>query len=305
LLKKLSIDIVIPFYGDPKLFREAVESVLAQSDPDWHLTVVDDVYTDRAPGEWLVGLADRRITYIRNETNLGVNGNFDKCAQLASADIASIIGCDDALLPNYVARVRSMLTQYPTADYVQPGVRVMDSEGHEAAPLADRVKAHYRPKIARPTLLGGEHLAQSLLRGNWTYFPSIAWRTIRLKRHGFRQDLEVVLDLALQIDIVVEDGWMVLDTEPSFRYRRHAASVSSWTADDGSRFIEEGTFFAECAERMRVLGWNRAARIARWHFSSRLNALTRVPASVKASDRDGVSLLVRYAFRLPAKRRIS
>lgn len=295
----------MPFYGEPRLFREAVESILAQTDQDWHLTVVDDVYPDPAPGRWLVGLADERITYIRNEANLGVNGNFEKCARLATAQITSIIGCDDALLPNYVARIRSILKQYPTADYVQPGVQVMDGEGHDSAPLADRVKAHYRPKVAGTTLLGGENLAQSLLRGNWTYFPSIAWRTSKLKEHGFRQDLKVVLDLALQIDIVVARGQMALDTVPSFRYRRHAASVSSWTADDGSRFVEEGSFFAECAERMRALGWHRASRVARWHFSSRLNALTRLPASVKALDRSGFWLLIRYVFRPPTADRIS
>ena len=44
------LDVVMPFYGDPGLFRAAVESVLAQSDGDWRLVVIDDVYPDTARG---------------------------------------------------------------------------------------------------------------------------------------------------------------------------------------------------------------------------------------------------------------
>lgn len=50
---------------------------------------------------------------------------------------------------------------------------------------------------------------------------------------------------------------------------------------------------------MTALGWNHAARIAVRHVSSRLNALTRVPASVKARDRRGIRILVRHAFGRP------
>lgn len=294
-----SIDLMMPFYGDPALFRLAVESILGQTDPLWHLVVIDDQYPDAEPGRWLEGLADPRISYLRNATNLGVSGNFRKCAALATADFTTIVGCDDLLLPNYVARVRQLLTDFPGADFVQPGVLVMDAAGQDSFPLADRVKRRCRPRADGPVELSGEDLAASLLRGTWTYFPSIAWRTSRLQRHGFREDLDVALDLALEIDIIVTGGRLVLDDTPSFRYRRHSGSVSSWTANDGSRFVEERRFFLECAGRMAELGWNRAAGVAVRHVSSRLNALTRVPASVRAGDRRGIRILVGHALGRP------
>jgi len=37
-----TIDIMLPYYGDVALMQNAVRSVIAQSDPDWRLTVVDD-----------------------------------------------------------------------------------------------------------------------------------------------------------------------------------------------------------------------------------------------------------------------
>jgi len=82
-----------------------------------------------------------------------------------------------------------------------------------------------------------------------------------------------------------------------FSYRRHDASVSSATAVNGTRFAEERAFFDEAERRCRALGWDRAARAARHHWSSRLNALTRLPSAVVARDPHGVAVLIRHAAR--------
>jgi glycosyltransferase involved in cell wall biosynthesis len=292
----ITLDIMMPFYGEPALFRSAVESVLEQTDPHWRLVIIDDQYPDTEPGQWVQSLNDDRIVYQRNEVNLGVSGNFGRCIALAKADFTTIIGCDDLLLPNYVERIRSLINQFPQVDYIQPGVEVIDSVGAPALPLADRVKNYYRPNLDQPRVLEGEALAISLLRGNWTYFPSIAWRTTTLHTHGFRTEFDVVLDLALQLDIVVTGGRLALDNVPAFRYRRHSESVSAWTANDGSRFIEESRFFGYCAERMHQLGWNKAMKVASWHVSSRLNALTRLPASLRGGDMTGTRTLLKHAL---------
>jgi hypothetical protein len=188
------------------------------------------------------------------------------------------------------------MNAFPDASYIQPGVRVIDSTGAPMLSLADRMKRFYMPRTSRPTIRSGEPLAQSLIRGNWSYFPSIAWRTDLIQKHGFRQDFEVVLDLALQLEIVSEGGTMVHDVEESYGYRRHTGSVSSWTAEDGSRFHEESAFFAESAVVMRSLGWNAAARSARLHLSSRLNELTQVPRAAKGSGVRSALTLVKHAF---------
>ena len=84
-----SVEFLLPFYGDPDLLRETIRSVLDQTDPDWTLTVVDDGYPDPEVEAWIRGLADDRITYHRNETNLGANGNYRKAISLATRESAS------------------------------------------------------------------------------------------------------------------------------------------------------------------------------------------------------------------------
>lgn len=285
----------MPFYGEAALFRIAVESVLAQDDPDWQLTIVDDRYPGTAHLDVLRELADPRIEYVLNERNLGISGNFQRCAELARGRWATIFGVDDAFLPGYVGRVRGLVTEYPDAWVIQPGVQVIDEAGRPALPLADRVKRWYRPRAQR-IVLRGEELATSLLRGDWTYFPSLLWSVEFLRTHPFRAGLEVVQDLTLKLDVAFDGGSMVVDSDPVFQYRRHDTSVSSVRAVDGSRFLEERELFVRSAARAEGLGWVRARRAARRHASSRLNALSRLPSAVAARDFRGAELLARHAL---------
>ena len=144
--------------------------------------------------------------------------------------------------------------------------------------------------------MSGQELAVSLLRGNWTYFPSICWRTETVRRRGFDPAFDVVLDLALQLDIVLDGGDLVLLPEHTFRYRRHDRSASSVASDD-RRFGEEAQFFADVARTMDSAGWPAASRAARRHWTSRLHALAAVPATVRARDLPRARRLVGHAVR--------
>ena len=294
----MPLEILLPFYGRFDHFRLAVDSVLAQTDTDWRMTVVDDVYPDLAPGEWVQSLGDSRIRYIRNDVNLGVGKNFAKCVTLMTEEHAVIFGCDDVMLPGYVGRVRQLLAENADASVIQPGVEVIDSDGAVVLPLGDRVKRVYQRRDTRDSpVLVAEDMAASLLRGNWTYFPSLVWRTELLRRFRFDTDREVVPDLVMLLDIAADGGKLVVDDEVVFRYRRHSGSVSSWRATDGSRFTEERELFESSAARFSALGWSHAARAARHHVSSRLNALSQVPLALANRNGRAVASLVRHAFR--------
>lgn len=293
----MTIDIMMPFYGDPVLLRDAVRSVVCQASDGWHLTVIDDHYPDPEPGRWVESLADPNVSYVRNPQNLGVTGNFQRSIELATADHVVIMGCDDIMRADYVAKMRALIDRYPDASYFQPGVAVIGADGRERMPLADRLKARLRPHTTAPTVLSGEPLAAGLLRGNWTYFPSICWRRDRLASYGFREEYGVVLDLALQLDIVLDGGTLALDDATTFEYRRHEASVSSWTATDGTRFAEEAALFAHTAQRCDDMGWHHAERAARRHWTSRLNAVTRLAAAAAHGDMAGIRSLMKHIVR--------
>lgn len=292
----MTIDIMMPFYGRIDHFKLAVESVLAQTSDDWRLVILDDVYPDLSAGEWAAAIDDPRVTYLRNEVNLRPSGNYVKAVTLMQTEFAVIMGCDDIMHPRYVERVSELIAQFPTADVIQPGVEVIDEDGNAHRPLADRVKAVYRPRGDGARQVSGEELALGLLRGNWTYFPSLCWRVSELAEHGFRLDLDVVQDLAMLTDITANGGSLVLDDDVVFSYRRHSGSVSAKTGPDGSKFAQERQLFGDASRVMRALGWNRAARAADLHLSSRLNALNEVPKALRARSLAGTKSLARHVF---------
>lgn len=292
----MRFEIAMPYYGDVRLMRDAVHSVLAQEGDDWRLTVVDDGREPEVPG-WFASLADPRVRYLRNERNLGVTGNFNRCVELAEYEYLVLMGCDDLMHRNYLSVVRDAAGREPKAAVIQPGVRVIGSDGQPYDTLVDRTKRRlYAPRTPR-ALLGGEDLAAGLLRGNWLYFPSICWRTEAVQRFGFRSDLGVIQDLALVVDLLLAGEWLATTPEVCFSYRRHAASESSATAYSGHRFEEAKRFFRETADRLDAFGWHRAARVSRRHLSSRLHALTLLPGAVRHAGRPGAAAMLRHAAR--------
>jgi GT2 family glycosyltransferase len=292
-----SIDIMMPYYGDVAMMQDAVRSILAQDDPDWHLTVVDDGEAAGVP-EWFAALDDTRVDYLRNPVNLGVTGNFRKCVELAKRDRMVMMGSDDLMLPDYVTTVRRLEALAPGAGIVQPGVEIIDETGRVVGGgLVDATKRRiYAPKGPGPHRLRGQELAVSLLRGNWLYFPSICWRTEAIKAVGFRPELRTTQDLALELELIERGEQMVIDSAVCFHYRRHLESVSSKMALDGNRFTEERLLYSGAADRMRARGWKRAERAARVHSASRLHALTLLPTAMRGGQTDVAKALAKHAF---------
>ncbi|MBD3926655.1 glycosyltransferase [Nocardioides cavernae] len=293
------LEVFIPFWGDPGYLRDAVASVRAQTDPHWRLVVVDDCYPDPTVPEFFETLDDPRIRYVRNDTNLGITDNYRRCLDLASESWIVFLGCDDLMLPDYVATMTAAIADAPEQVHViQPGVRVVDERGGAVKPLVDRVKRRFfAPRVTESLILSGERLATSLLRGNWTYWPSLALRTEVVRAHPFLDGLPLVQDLALLVDMSLSGSQMLVLPDEVFAYRRHSASASSATVVDGGRFAGERDYFAIAADTCTAHGWHTAARAARIHAASRLYAVSQLPVAVRHRSWASARTLAAHATR--------
>jgi glycosyltransferase involved in cell wall biosynthesis len=277
----VKFDIVLPFFGDVAFLKEAVASVIAQTDSNWHLLVVDDGYPDENLPTWFAGLNDSRISYLRNDKNLGANGNFQKCLSLVTGEFCVVMGADDILETEFIEVVTNTFLKYPEAAIIHPGVKIVDEENNEISTRSDSIKFKIRNSLESDQILVGEDLATSLMKGNWMYFPAITWRTKIIQNIGFRPGFNVCQDLGLAIDVIMQGGKMVLVNDELFRYRRHMASDSSVKAVNGERFIDERNFFKVMNTDLKSLGWNKAARAAKLHSTSRLHAASLIPECIR------------------------
>lgn len=292
----VTVDIRIPFWGDPGLLFDTVDSVFAQTDADWTLTVIDDAYPDESVPAYFAALTDPRVEYVRHARNEGIVAGFREAVARGSSEWVVVLGCDDLLHPGYVELVHRTAARHPGADIIQPGVLVIDSDGNPSMPLVDRVKKKLLAPSPRAgdTTLHGEQLATSLTRGNWLYWPSLAFRTSTIQRFDFRDDLPIILDLAIILDIAFADGTLVYTPETAFSYRRHGASASQTSLLDGRRFADERRYYAEVARRANDIGWRSTARAARIRLFSRLHAVTELPRVLRRGTAAGRRAVVAH-----------
>lgn len=293
----MTVDVLFPYYGDVELMKLAVRSVLNQEYRDFRLIVVDDGYPDDSIPGWFESLHDERVSYERNEHNLGANGNYRKCLTKVENELVVVMGADDIMLPNYLGWLVKRAEEYPSAQIFQPGVFVIDENGAPSSTLVEKVKDRLRIKGTGPRLVGGEELATSLLAGDWLYFPSLGWRAEPMLKTNFREDYNVVQDLCLVLDLLMNGGDMLVDDQAAFLYRRHSGSDSSVRALSGDRFDEERRFFTTMADEMDAKGWHRAAKVARRHLSSRLHAATLLPKAAVKGNMTGVRNLSKHLVK--------
>jgi glycosyltransferase involved in cell wall biosynthesis len=283
----MTLDIFIPFWGDPGLLFQTVDAVRRQRNDDWRLTVLDDCYPDASVPAYFDALPDQRVTYVRNDTNLGITENYREAVRRAATEFVTILGYDDLPHPNYVDVIERTIAAVPAADVIQPGVEVIDGHGQRILPLADRVKQQLLAPRRRAgiAVLEGERMATSLIRGDWLYWPSLTFRTATLQRIDFRDGLPIIQDLALLMDIAFQGGTLAFNPTLAFSYRRHVDSASQRTLLDGSRFQDERAYYDTAARLASERGWRATARAARLRSMSRLHAASELPRVLRHGNR--------------------
>lgn len=278
------LDVMVPYYGDPELLLRAVASVQGLEGVEWRLTILEDVHPEGPTTEKRVmALGDPRIRYLRNERNLGVSANMFRGIELAEFEHFVILDFDDLLLPNYGQVVQSLFAAHPDAAVVQPGIQIIDEQGLLHRPLPDRIKAYAGP-VNRDVELRGEAAVVSLLRGNWTYGPSLCYKRSFASRLRLRPETDFISDLGRVIDMIMDGGTFVVGSEIAFQYRRHRTSHSSSGARDGTRFRQERLYYDTIRAELARAGWQRAGRAARTRLFSRLNAAAQLVGAARARD---------------------
>lgn len=291
------LDIFIPYWGEPALMRETVESVLTQDSDAWRLTIVDDAYPSDEIQRWVESLGHPRITYLRKDANEGITANYRTCVALASEPLMTMLGCDDRLLPNYVREMLAAHEQFAGPAIIQPGVEVIDEHGHVVKTLVDQVKQRVvQPRGGGYQLLSGESLVANLLTGVWLYWPALTFRTDRIKAFDFRDGYPIIQDVALEMDMFFAGEQLLVTPNLAFQYRRHSASASSARLVDGSRFAGERDYFALAASQAAELGWHKAERAAHLRLTSRAHAAALLPRALARRDPAAAGALIRHVF---------
>ena len=122
------VSVCIPVYNGSAYISESIESVLGQTFKDLTLIVCDNCSTDNTE-EIVQSYHDPRLTYIRNDKNLGLVGNANRCLSLAEGEYVYILHHDDVMLPENLERKVRILDEHPDVGFVHSNIQVIDSDG--------------------------------------------------------------------------------------------------------------------------------------------------------------------------------
>ncbi|MDP3372034.1 MAG: glycosyltransferase family A protein [Candidatus Paracaedibacteraceae bacterium] len=122
--------ICVPTYNAAGTVRETLVSILAQSYPNLVVHVSDNASTDDTL-QVIESIADPRVTIHRHEENIGGEGNFNRCIQLAEGKYTAIFHADDVYEPDMVAKQVAFLEAHPTAGAVFTEASTIDEYGNK------------------------------------------------------------------------------------------------------------------------------------------------------------------------------
>ena len=146
------VTIFLPVYNGANYIRQAIDSVLAQSYQNWRFLIVDNCSTDNTAELCKPYLADPRFTYVLNETNLGVHGNFHKALGLCDTTYFAYLSHDDIYVrPDAFEEARSLLEADPSLAMVNAPVRWLD-QNSDFIPSFGMSKVGFEGKVAGKTI---------------------------------------------------------------------------------------------------------------------------------------------------------
>src|SRR6476469_9870484 len=94
------ISIGIPVYNGERFLAETIESLLRQTVGEFELFIVDNSSTDRTEEIGREFAArDKRVRFVRNETNIGAYRNCNKVIQMGGGEYFKLNMADDVCHP--------------------------------------------------------------------------------------------------------------------------------------------------------------------------------------------------------------
>lgn len=232
------VSVCVPTYRGATHLGATIDSVLAQTFTDFELVIVDDRSPD-GTAALVARYTDPRIRYLRNERNLGPEGNWNRCLDEARGTYFKLLPQDDILYPDTLARQVEVLERDTANELALVfGARhITDAAGRTLAtrgcPGASEGRVDARWLIRRCVRYGTNLIGEP---------GSVLMRRDQALRGGpFDGSLGYVIDLDYWARLLAQgDAWYLEQPVSTFR-----VSGGSWSVAIGSKQGDEYKQFIE------------------------------------------------------------
>jgi glycosyltransferase involved in cell wall biosynthesis len=306
------ISVIIIFRNPGAFIEEAIDSVFAQTHPDWELLLVDDGSTDESTGiaRRVAAAHPDRVRYLEHpgHENRGMSASRNRGIAEATGDFIAFLDADDVFLPRRLERHLEVLNAAPDVAMVYgPTLYWHGWTGRPQDAARDfigRLHAEDGTRFEPPELL------RRFLRTGGAALPgicSLLARSDAVRQVGgfeevFRgafEDQVFLSKMALHAPILVVEE--CLD-----KYRQHDASYSAQAVSAAHyhpkranparrKFLEWLEVYLRARQVRDPLVWRWLDREFRPYRQPRLHAVLVAPSAVASALKFAAKRAVRLA----------
>jgi glycosyltransferase involved in cell wall biosynthesis len=180
--RRPAVSVVLAVWNGAPWVAEAVSSLLAQTDENFELIVVDDGSTDATPA-LLAGIADPRLR-LQRQPHRGLTRALNRGLSAARGDLVARLDADDVALPERLGRQRAFLAARPDVGLLGTAAREVDDAGALV-------------RIVRPPT-DDAAIRRALIRANpFVHSSVMARRELLARAGGYDETLAVAQDYDL------------------------------------------------------------------------------------------------------------
>ncbi len=229
-MKYPAISVLIPTYNYAHFLDEAIGSVFDQTYTNFELIIVDNHSTDNT--EEVVGkyLNDPRVAYYRNEKNIGMIGNFNRCLEFAKGTYIKFLLADDKFEPRLLEKFVAAMEQYPTVSLV---TCYRNTFSYSGSPLILRV-------LPLQGFHKGKEIAQHILNTHgWLGEPSsVMFKKENLKAGNFNDKYHWLGDCEMWLkQLALGDCYII--PEGLIDIRKHTSQATTGVMKSYTNYFEE------------------------------------------------------------------
>lgn len=219
------LSVVIPVHNGAQWLGETLDSIYAQSEPNFEIVLVDDASTDHLQ-QVLDQHPDNRLQLVRLSSNVGVSSARNLGVRLARGRYIAFCDADDLCQPQRFELQLNFLEKNPDIGLCGSAFTCFDTEDRET--------------VSHP--MSHETIRKMLMQANCFGLSTVMARACVLKSNPFDSELAVAEDYDLWTRLV-SSGVHVANLPGSLvRYRVHPQQAS----------LNKGSTLDQVARKIRV-----------------------------------------------------
>lgn len=231
--------VLIPTYRpNSDHLSQTLKGLLEQTEQDWECHICDeptDVDTEALVEPFL---EDQRITFHKNETCLGIGGNWNRCMEYATGELVAFLFQDDVWNPNYLEAAAEIFTDHPSVGFAsfyhsyQYDQDLWTKEGYE---LVHQVQAELEQGLHKKEVILSRWLQRNMHPNIIGEPPFVVMRKSLTDAVGtFDEGMPQFLDVEYWLRCLRHADWyFAKDTFGAFRVHESGASARNNTSGEG------------------------------------------------------------------------